>query len=424
MKSFSIGNILFIALCFAVSKEAYFHVLSQSGLHNMSSVTSPSTNACESLVDYACGGEEELPDGTFLEPLPMQVDDAIKEVLTENLASITSMLGSNERLRLMALAAFQSRVQCGASSPREICIEGLSQQILRAMQDPAEFKVDENINHENLQRFLADRDVRNIERRMISGFRSKLDLARREAELAEIFEQVKTIWLEKLNQYQMNPSDRQRLVARINAIQFRNNSCDETFSDLSGYKQIAFHEHETNVIVFCGRGAASSNSRAYFASVMAHEIGHALNPHELNSAAELRAINRAFGSTISCLRSNESVGASLQQMNETFADWGASEVMVSYIARHHTNISPTSVRNAYSNSLNMFCGGRERDNRISNTGRFSIYDANPMVRRQMGCQATHPQRRYCAPPSSRANSGLRGLGADAQRGIQSLPKKN
>ncbi len=88
------------------------------------------------------------------------------------------------------------------------------------------------------------------------------------------------------------------------------------------------------------------------------------------------------------------------QIGESFSDWLAAEVLPTYMERNH-KLTTDQYRNGYANAKRLFCG-IEREGQAGRAvhppveGRINkIILANPKIRAQMGCPATHTGAIYC-----------------------------
>ena len=166
-----------------------------------------------------------------------------------------------------------------------------------------------------------------------------------------------------------------------------------------------------------------NTSEFQIAFVIAHELSHSIDPQGIQSgpsdyaltyatpkagqatgpAATIAFIQNQYPlpKTLACLRTKESVGASLHplfgwkqgafsydQITETFADWMGAETLAAYAATELARLTPQQKRMGFANAMRGFSfaprsGWEVHPNWDVRANRILM--VNPEVRKQMGC---------------------------------------
>jgi hypothetical protein len=312
--------------------------------------------------------------------------------------------------------------------------------------------------------FVANSDVFNIVKsQLLEDFKKSIgneELAKKIKD--NVFPKVKALLVSKVEAMISDPELRKNLVDKIRAIQFAGTTCSE---GRAGEETIdgllvpnANYSSVRNSFQFCAGYATVSQSEFQMARTIAHELSHSIDPcyiavgpasYRFNYSSGLSRSDAErefpFKGVLSCLRSKESVSAEIgepderrpmgmnmqdggisrprssntsnqpfksfcrqdvkgEQINESFADWLAGEVLPDYIEKFHPNLTRQQIRIGYSNAFRGSCSKPYADDdddykdphpsdekRINN-----ILLVQPKIREQMGCPSSLPvNRKYC-----------------------------
>jgi hypothetical protein len=293
----------------------------------------------------------------------------------------------------------------------------------------------------------------------------------------KMFPKVQAAMAKKIAQYVDEP-DRQKLIDKVNAIDWGGTSCYEEMTERQGGSVVApllmpnaFYNGPGNSFRICNGIYFSNKSEFQIVQTMVHELTHAIGPcgsgmwpgdmaiKYPRDATRRQVEDRfPFKNVLSCLRESDSIQAQwkvpapktaggmgggtippagppmppvgggymgeipfrnfcmrsgddekdpVDQIEESFADWLAAEVVPEYMDEHHKGLTASQFRYGYGNIFKTNCPFREdekadredpyylprhpyTDDRIDR-----ILLVNPKIRAQMKCSTTHEEYRYC-----------------------------
>jgi hypothetical protein len=170
----------------------------------------------------------------------------------------------------------------------------------------------------------------------------------------------------------------------------------------------ALYSRKTNQLMYCMATMFKSSSLFVEVQHIAHEMGHAVSPCNMQDG------DSAWAPLITCLRTPASINARTKngasgtkcdfanedQTDEAFADWMGSEVLADLsgtLTLAMKNLSPQKFTNGLTNIYKPFCNGLQNKQQTAHPrdrDRLELITANPKIQARMGCRPT-PVKTYC-----------------------------
>lgn len=261
--------------------------------------------------------------------------------------------------------------------------------------------------------------------------REQIDPARA-AKTVQHFEKVRASFIEMLRQKFADSPNLEGMISQIEKVKFKTDCRDE--NDRSAWTFIqknGFYDSAKNTISLC-QGHLRDDSLFPITRVLAHELGHAIDPCS-NPLAPRTLNEKLFGrpkdtssqaaaeseqptaSLIRCLREPESIGAKRlspfkplgsglcanDQINESVADWMSAEVM-GQMAKNGDlgSKTPDAIAKGVANAFAGSCDSTSKDQHhiphpIAAARINKIFALQPDLRTLMGCGPTRQTDRYC-----------------------------
>lgn len=287
----------------------------------------------------------------------------------------------------------------------------------------------------------------------------------------KVFPRVKAMLVKKIASMVSDQNARKLLMDKVKSIRYVGANCSEDFTGRQSISGIlipnAIYLPKSNSFKYCAARALNNSSEFAMAAVIAHELSHSVDPCNIGvgpsdyvfqyKGAKTREEAEEmfpFKGVVGCLRKPESLGAmfmdqpgqmygmlppgqvqppmggrpgpqnkpnevkqfksfcypiAMDQINESFADWMATEILPDYISENYPNLTRQQLRNGYSNvwrgscympNVNMGYGvsGPSFDFHPSPDKRSNgMILVHPKIRSQMGCEGQAEERIYCPP---------------------------
>jgi hypothetical protein len=265
-----------------------------------------------------------------------------------------------------------------------------------------------------------------------------------------IFPKVKQILLDKIDLYVEDPTTREILKKKIEAIKIQMPSCLDSTQNIrvDQLKDRNAQYFQGRLILYCGF-TRKNQSEFTTVNTLAHEMTHAITPCHLTEGKPGETIKYKENGTqeeiengypikgiVSCLRDEKSMAAKNwflekyktenggstagfkftfcgeDQLGEDIPDWMAVEVLSTYTEQYHNTLSEKQIRNGYSNVWKFACHDKATSSSPSHADLEHRINAlllvNPLVRKQMGCTTPPKEHIYCpakvnGPPSPTQN---------------------
>lgn len=253
----------------------------------------------------------------------------------------------------------------------------------------------------------------------------------------EIFPKLKEIFVEWLRENLPESEVRSNLIFKIKHIEFNGFDCSPDGQNLSvDLLPNANYHNIGNRINYCSGSLLFTDSVFSIVSTLAHEMGHAIDPCNIQYYIERRKFSYEgktqeekeqeypFAGLISCLRGQDSVGAqfykasppsklnpqtsqgqsdspsssvgsqqeaefnfcdeyqegvcvSSDQIGESVSDWFAAEILPRYMDKYYSGFKEDQFRNGYINVFRQFCSPSRFKNQ--NEG----FDVHPELERRV-----------------------------------------
>lgn len=275
----------------------------------------------------------------------------------------------------------------------------------------------------------------------------------------KLFPQIRALLIKKLDELPIDNDKRKQLIEKVRAIRYTNQDCSGGATSVAQVLRANAHYSPTkNTFTYCSGFAVVNRSEFNMAFVIAHELGHSIDPCQITmgpsdfafkypvttSREEAEAAYPVKG-VISCLRSDQSVRAAPgfqsqemgkgygmggtyadmkptqpaapknfsafcqnDQIGEAVSDWIAAEITPEYISKNFPSLSKDQIRIGYSNIWRGVCadaasevimppGGFGMDVHPAQHLRTNkVILAQPKIRKQMGCPIPPPSgTEYC-----------------------------
>jgi hypothetical protein len=259
-------------------------------------------------------------------------------------------------------------------------------------------------------------------------------------EVKSTFQDIKKHIIDRIVSLPIEDSLKSPMIDKVKNIKFEGDDC--FFQGLNqNFAVNALYMPAMNSVRYCRGLKLKSQSAFSIAFLLAHEIGHSIDPcsisrgpssqafnyKDLNDAKKMDAQYPIEG-LVECLRHEKSIGSidkdsvsetrnskgdknssvkfcrGRDQIGESVSDWLAAEVLPKYIASKFPNLTEAQRRVGYSNALRPICatvGDQVRGSPASLThpptrNRVnSIILANKEIRAQMGCKEPHSKYIHC-----------------------------
>lgn len=242
--------------------------------------------------------------------------------------------------------------------------------------------------------FIAQLEFKSFE--MESRF---LDRPKSAAAAKLIFEEVKAAFKRKLTTWPIPQPHKNKMRERLSALKLTDrDSC----SGVSfGYDPNVYNDPKENSVTICPGYYLHTNSPAAFATVLAHEIGHTIDPciywdanRDNGKPGDVSKIAEPYGGLVACLENRTTKGvdkvncSSYDPISEVFADWAAAEVAPSYIESRFPTKSPQARRQRYMGALALLCGSGEMigdPHPIARERLNNVFFQGPQVRAMASC---------------------------------------
>jgi hypothetical protein len=260
-----------------------------------------------------------------------------------------------------------------------------------------------------------------------------------------LFPRVKNQFIELLNDLPIEDGVRRRMVAKIRNMRIQESNCAEGYgSNQATMVPNAFYFPEKNLVQICEGYLLTSSSEFKLVGVMAHEIGHALDPCNIADSGvfnykpdspwldqypipglarclsqhspteDQENVSRRSsgyggergmypGSVAPPTRDGRSNSKTFDKascrnahLGELCGDWFAAEILPRYVKTHLSNLTPTQIRAGYANVERGSCGSRGgpgSTHPASELRTNAIIGSHPEIRSQMGCTQP-PRKRY------------------------------
>lgn len=243
-----------------------------------------------------------------------------------------------------------------------------------------------------------------IKAKMLKALDRK-DLSRRVE--TEIFPRVQKLLISKIKQYVKDESARKLMIDKVQNITYRGNDCGNSDRSVNFLlMRNANYNPLTQQFSFCNGFFVDSDSEFMLVSVIAHELGHSIDPCGITypsgfgfkypESVDINDAERAypFENLIACLRTGESVGAGRSewllppskqivsqggemgiqgndafisqlkrekpfcvgdQIGESVSDWLAAEILPDYMDQFHPGLNAEEMLIGYSNAFRSGC---------------------------------------------------------------------
>lgn len=254
----------------------------------------------------------------------------------------------------------------------------------------------------------------------------------------QIFPQLKNLLLERIEKMKLSAEDKKSLSDRIKAVELDQIRCESEIKNEAEeeYKprmsQLVSPDlfFEKNKVRLCEGIFLQTSSEFTIASILGHEISHALGPCAIAdgrpSTYQELVENHPLKSLISCITSPRSLGLKIltkpspskkpgghvkdeefcpaRYVDEALSDWMMTEVLPMYVAKF--KLSKEQYRVGYSNAHRTVCtsseaekksdwGEEESEHPLTSDRINRMLLAHPKVREQMGCKSKLVAADYC-----------------------------
>ncbi len=259
---------------------------------------------------------------------------------------------------------------------------------------------------------------------------------------------VKEILIEKVTNSVSNVVLRDTLVKKIQDVRYLGNNysfLNKNMAPTMDGLMVGSENYspDQNAFIFGNGFLFKSSSEFMMVYFVAHEIAHSMDPcnigaskdfpfeYDYQSVLKVEDLEKQnpFSNVISCLRTEQSVGAKYRkyddflsfkksmedaglpvgnnpfcihdQITESFADWMAGEVLPEYVVRHFSALSQSQRLNGYANTTRLMCKAiapqNGYDDHPDTQARLErILMANPKSRELVGCGPPRNDLHYCS----------------------------
>ncbi len=250
-------------------------------------------------------------------------------------------------------------------------------------------------------------------------------------QMEEVRENLAAVIAEKIPDSQA----REAMLAKLRAVKFAGSDCRAEKRNLSTtFTFNALYYPTQNTVKVCKGYQMANDSKYFLASVLGHELGHAIDPcrtplapRTLGEKLTWRAADMSSQAAaeselptadlVKCLRSWKSIGAkrlspfstdrgkglcSNDQINESVADWFGVEALARMVKKQSFGKqSPDEVAAGVANVFadSCYAGSNQSENQIHPASRLrleKILAVQPDIRKAMGCNPLRENQRYCA----------------------------
>jgi hypothetical protein len=244
----------------------------------------------------------------------------------------------------------------------------------------------------------------------------------------DIMPDVQAMIVAKISENVEDPTVKRAMIAKVKAITFAGTDCgrEADGTGVPGEDIGPYYNPAANSFKYCQIGG-SSKSEFQIATIVAHELSHSISPCGITQGSSGRVFNYPAGSTreeaelahpfgpiLQCLRKGSSMSAVSattragsryrtfcggDQIEESFPDWMAAEIIPGYIEKNFSSLSQDQRRQGYANVMRGLCAPvpPSFDEHPSTARRANfVLGMQPQVRAQMGCGKTPSGRAYCS----------------------------
>lgn len=304
----------------------------------VTAATEPSP-LCKDLATFACspGGHNDGTGATKSEKeLAKQTNDYAAKTTEKLNAKFGQVVDDpkNEYFKNLALAGLglKNSPQCNSEDAadvagcRENLIDGLTMWAHRASGSSAGASPLGKIgNIEGMSTVLQNSGFQKVWKDMNAEAEKDLGMEKDAQKIKDkVFPQIKDLIVARLEKMEIPDKQKKFMISKVNAIEFEGTNCNEgpngaTVASL--YTPNAFYNPKSNTFKYCSGYLMQSNSEFSMAAVIAHELGHSIDPCNIAegpkdfgfkySSDDISKMEKEYPikGLISCLRDKRSAGA-------------------------------------------------------------------------------------------------------------------
>lgn len=301
--------------------------------------------------------------------------------------------------------------------------------------------------------FLTDSSFfKEVQIQVIADLKIEMKEKQLEDKIGKVFPKVRSLLVSKIDSLVDNPKLRENLKEKMKSVQFAGTDCSKEAGEgekiPSVFLSNAFYDVVKNTFKYCLGTTLQNDSEFQIAFIIAHELAHGVSPcgitrgpsdytFRYSEPRDQKKSEQEFpvGSVLTCLRGEKSIRAESKpssgddnqstdtifcendQIDESYADWMAAEILPDYIERNHSALSTEQKVLGFSNVFRGDCEIKDALETFSSLSKkkFDVHPetsdrvnrillAQPKVRTQMGCDAKMKDRVYCAGKSDHSNA--------------------